>query len=81
MNERVYNGYPVAAQQKCLAHYLRRHFRRLIQSPGQGNLSIGNAFVDLIDDAFDCYRQFQDSNDFLPYVDWAKQFKVTAVLN
>ncbi len=71
----VYNGYPVAAQQKCLAH-LRRPNRRLIQSPGRDNATIGNAFVDLIDDAFDCYRQFQDSNDFLQYVDWGKQFKV-----
>ena len=74
MNERVYNGYPVAAQQKCLAHYLRRHFLRLIQSPGRDNSSIGNAFVDLIDDAFERYHQLQDSNDFIQYVDWAKQF-------
>ena len=47
---------------------------RLIQSPGRDNSSIGNAFVDLIDDAFERYHQFQDSNDFLQYVDWAKQF-------
>jgi hypothetical protein len=32
----VYNGYCVAAQQKCLAH-LRRHFLRLIQRPGEDN--------------------------------------------
>ncbi len=70
----VYNGYCVAAQQKCLAH-LRRHFLRLIQRPGRDNASIGNAFVDLIDDAFDKYRQFQASNDVTLYTDWAKQFK------
>jgi transposase len=70
----VYNGYCVARQQKCLAH-LRRHFLRLIQRPGRDNASIGNAFVDLIDDVFDNYRQFQDSNDFQQYTSWAKQFK------
>ena len=32
----VYNGYPVKAQQKCLAH-LRRHFKRLLQLPGENN--------------------------------------------
>lgn len=32
----VYNGYPVAGQQKCLAH-LRRHFRRLLQTNGKHN--------------------------------------------
>lgn len=70
----VYNGYCVAAQQKCLAH-LRRHFLRLMQRPGRDNSSIGNAFVDLIDDAFDNYRCFQDSNDVQQYANWAKQFK------
>ncbi|NMG18051.1 hypothetical protein DP116_00795 [Brasilonema bromeliae SPC951] len=35
----------------------------------------GNAFVDLIDDVFDNYRQFQHSNDFQQYTSWAKQFK------
>lgn len=70
----VYNGYCAAAQQKCLAH-LRRHFLRLIQRPGRDNAAIGNAFVDLIDDAFDNYRQFQVSNDVARYTDWATQFK------
>ncbi len=31
----VYNGYPVTAQQKCLAH-LRRHFQKLVKL-GHGN--------------------------------------------
>jgi transposase len=70
----VYNGYCAAAQQKCLAH-LRRHFLRLIQRPGRDNALIGNAFVDLIDDAFDNYRRFQVSNDEAQYFDWATQFK------
>ncbi len=35
MTERVYNGYPVAAQQKWKAH-LRRHFKKVV------SLSHGN---------------------------------------
>lgn len=70
----VYNGYCAAAQQKCLAH-LRRHFLRLTQRPGRDNGTIGSAFVDLIDDAFDNYREFQASNDLKQYTDWATQFK------
>jgi len=70
----VYNGYDVAAQQKCLAH-IRRHFLRLIQRPGRDNASIGNVFVDLIDEAFDNYRQFQVANDLTGYTGWATQFK------
>lgn len=34
----AYNGYPVKAQQKCLAH-LRRHFKKLIKLPGLNNQS------------------------------------------
>lgn len=30
MTKRVYNGYPVKAQQKCLAH-LRRHFKKVVK--------------------------------------------------
>lgn len=70
----VYNGYPVAAQQKCLAH-MRRHFLRLIQRPGKNNASIGKAFVDLIDDVFQNYRRFQDSGDIVWYRDWALHLK------
>jgi transposase len=50
----VYNGYQAFAQQKCLAH-LRRHFKKLIQLPGFHNKAIGEAFVDLIDEAFKNY--------------------------
>jgi transposase len=53
----VYNGYPAFAQQKCLAH-LRRHFKKLIQLPGLHNKVIGEAFVDLIDEAFRNYAQW-----------------------
>jgi len=41
MTERVYNGYPVTAQQKCLAH-LRRHFKKVV-SLSHGNTILGNS--------------------------------------
>ncbi len=56
----VYNGYDVAAQQKCLAH-LRRHFKKLIQLPGLHNKAIGETFVNLIDEVFQNYHQWQHS--------------------
>ena len=70
----VYNGYPVAAQQKCLAHMLR-HFKSLIKSPGLDNTAIGEAFVDLINDVFNNYRSFQTSGDIQVYIKWACGFK------
>ncbi|MEW6499431.1 MAG: IS66 family transposase, partial [Cyanobacteriota bacterium] len=70
----VYNGYPATAQQKCLAH-MRRHFLRLIKCPGKDNVSIGEVFVDLIDDVFDNYRSFQVSHDIVAYANWAIGFK------
>ncbi len=70
----VYNGYPVADQQKCLAH-MRRHFLRLIKSPGKNNAEIGAVFVDLIDDVFDNYRSWTASRDLKAYMDWACEFK------
>jgi transposase len=70
----AYNGYPVESQQKCLAH-IRRHFLRLIQTPGRDNKQIGDVFVDLIDDAFAGYREFLAVNDWEQYLDWATQFK------
>ena len=78
----VYNGYNAAAQQKCLAH-LRRHFLKLIKLPGQHNRAIGEEFVNLIDEAFRNYRQWQFSRDALSYNDWAQQFqtKVQLTLN
>ncbi len=78
----VYNGYPVAAQQKCLAH-LRRHFLRLIKLPGLHNQAIGEAFISLIDEAFKNYRQWQDQGNEASYNDWAKEFKarVQSTLN
>lgn len=70
----VYNGYAVTDQQKCLAH-LRRHFKKLIQLPGLHNQAIGEAFVDLIDEAFRNYAQWFETLDCTSYNDWVNQFK------
>lgn len=70
----VYNGYAVADQQKCLAH-LRRHFKKLIQLPGLHNQAIGEAFVNLIDEAFRNYAQWFETLDSSSYNDWVNQFK------
>lgn len=73
-NFSVYNGYQALAQQKCLAH-LRRHFKKLIQLPGLHNQAIGEAFVDLIDEAFKNYAQWFQTLDSSSYNDWINQFK------
>ncbi len=70
----VYNGYQAVSQQKCLAH-LRRHFKKLIQLPGLHNKTIGETFVDLIDEAFRSYAQWFETLDSTSYNDWVKQFK------
>lgn len=70
----VYNGYDVAGQQKCLAH-LRRHFKKLIQLPGLHNKAIGETFINLIDEVFLRYHQWQESGNNVSYNDWAIQFK------
>ena len=56
----AYNGYPVKAQQKCLAH-LRRHFKKLIKLPGLNNKEIGVFFISLVDEAFKNYALFQQT--------------------
>lgn len=78
----VYNGYPAAAQQKCLAH-LRRHFKNLIKSPGLNNAAIGEVFVGLIDDAFKNYRSLPTSGALKFYREWACRYKskLTDALN
>lgn len=70
----VYNGYQVAAQQKCLAH-LRRHFKRLTKIPGKYNKSIGLDLTDLIDEAFVEHRKFRITGNQKDYCYWANKFK------
>jgi len=71
----VYNGYPVTAQQKCLAH-LRRHFKKVINLGTGNNPVLGQAFLDLIDEAFAQHRQWRETQDTTAYQTWAMKFKV-----
>lgn len=70
----VYNGYSVAAQQKCQAH-LRRHCQRLIKTPGQDNQLIGLTLTEIVDEAFRQHRLWRENNQQQDYLDWAAQFK------
>lgn len=71
----VYNGYPVMAQQKCLAH-LRRHFKKVVKLGHGNNPTLGQVFLDLIDEAFIQHRQWRETQDALAYVTWAMEFKL-----
>ncbi len=71
----VYNGYAVKAQQKCLAH-LRRHFKKVVKLGHGNNPALGQAFLDLIDEAFAQHRQWRETQDASAYQSWAASFKV-----
>ncbi len=75
MTERVYNGYPVNAQQKCLAH-LRRHFKKVLKLGLVFNPALGQAFLDLIDEAFTKHRQWRQTQGTSAYLTWAEDFKL-----
>lgn len=70
----AYNGYAVKAQQKCQAH-LRRHFKKLIKLPGLNNQEIGTKFIDLIDEGFQNYALFQQTQNLDEFLSWASKFK------
>lgn len=70
----VYNGYPVKAQQKCLAH-LRRHFKKVVKLGHGNNQVLGQAFLDLIDEAFAQHRQWRETQDAIAYQTWGIGFK------
>jgi transposase len=70
----VYNGYPVRAQQKCVAH-LRRHFKKVIKLKHGNNPQLGQVFIDLIDTAFEAHRQWRETQDASAYHSWAAGFK------
>ncbi|BAZ38149.1 transposase IS66 [Calothrix sp. NIES-4101] len=72
----VYNGYAANAQQKCLAH-MRRHFKNLSKSPVLHNHEIALCFIELIDDVFKNYQQFQITGSLEAYKQWAFDFKST----
>jgi len=71
----VYNGYPVKGQQKCLAP-LRRHFKKVIRLGHGNDPQLGQAFLDLIDEAFAQHRQWRETQDGAAYRTWAESFKV-----
>ena len=71
----VYNGYPVTAQQKCLAH-LRRHFKKVVKLGHGNNPVLGQAFLNLIDEAFVQHRYWRETQDVIAYLTWASEFKV-----
>jgi transposase len=71
----AYNGYAVKAQQKCLAH-LRRHFKKLIKLPGLHNQEIGAKFISLIDEGFQNYALFQQTQNIEQFLSWTSEFKV-----
>ena len=71
----AYNGYPVKAQQKCLAH-LRRHFKKLLKLPGLNNQKIGPFFISLVDEAFKNYALFQQNQNSNEFLSWTSGFKL-----
>jgi transposase len=71
----VYNGYPVVAQQKCLAH-LRRHVQKVIKFGHGVQVTIGEALLELIDEPFHQYRRFLQTADTTDYQVWATGFKL-----
>lgn len=70
----VYNGYPVAVQQKCQAH-LRRHCQKLITTPGKGNRLIGEALTEIVDEAFKQHRLQRESSNQQNYLDSTAELK------
>jgi transposase len=71
----VYNGVKVAAQQKCLAH-LRRHFKKVLELPGNNNAAVAQIFLSLIDEAFIAHESWRKTKARLSYDLWAQDFKI-----
>jgi transposase len=70
-----YNGYPVLAQEKYLAHLLR-HFKKVVKLGHGNNPALGQVFLDLIDEAFVQHRQWRQTQDRSAYATWAIEFKL-----
>jgi transposase len=71
----VYNGYKVAAQQKCLAHMLR-HFKHVIKLKPKSQAELGEVFIELIKEAFENHAQWRETKEAQSYASWAKGFKL-----
>ena len=76
----VYNGYSVKAQQKCLAHLLR-HFKKVAKLNHGNNQTLGQAFIDLIDEAFAQHKKWRETQDQSAYQTWARGFKLRVALS
>ncbi len=55
--------------------HLRRHFKRLLKLPGKYNQTIGQTFLNLIDEAFKHYQEWQLTRNELSYRTWVEKFK------
>nr|WP_293098591.1 transposase [Okeania sp. SIO2F4] len=71
----IYNGYPVVAQQKCLAH-LRQNFHQVTRLKQPHQKALGETFFSLIDEAFTQHRQWRETHEASAYASWAEFFKV-----
>jgi len=71
----VYNGGNIAAQQKFLAH-LRRHFKKVLELPGNNNAAVAQLFLSLIDEAFIAHESWRKTKEQLTYDSWATDFKI-----
>ena len=74
-NFSVYNGGNIAAQQKFLAH-LRRHFKKVLELPGNNNAAVTQLFLSLIDEAFIAHDSWRKTKEQLTYDSWATDFKI-----
>ncbi|MEQ9487170.1 MAG: IS66 family transposase [Coleofasciculus sp. F4-SAH-05] len=75
----AYNGYEVKAQQKCLAHLLR-HFKKVVKLSHGNNPALGQAFIELIEEAFAQHRQWRQTQDSSSFFTWAASFKLRVAL-
>jgi hypothetical protein len=65
----AYKGYGVTAQQKCQAH-LPPNFKTLIKIPGFNHQEIGTKFMDLIDEGFQNYPLFPQTQNLHEFLTW-----------
>lgn len=77
-NERLAKA--VKAQQKCLAHLLR-HFKKVAKLNHGNNQTLGQAFIDLIDEAFARHKKWRETQDHSAYQTWAIGFKLRVALS
>jgi transposase len=69
----VYNGYPVNPLHKCLI-LQRRHFKKVVHLNHRNNSKRGQAFLDLIDEAFVEHHQWGSTRDEVAYQVRAEEF-------